>query len=80
MTDIMIDMTSRPRKRYQINRCHSCSHDLYPEGKPIDPTTDKHAKQMEDKSWKCGVCVAEDVKKSLSLFGGQRKKYYRAVQ
>lgn len=72
MTDIMIDMTSRPRRRYQINRCHYCSHDLYLEGKPIDPTTDKHAKQMEDKSWKCGTCIGEENSKMLSLFGAKR--------
>jgi hypothetical protein len=73
MTDIMIDLTSRPRKRYEIHRCHYCDHDLYPAGKPIDPTTDHNARQMEDGSFKCGVCVAEDVKKSLSLFSGRKK-------
>jgi hypothetical protein len=73
MTDIMIDMTSRPRKRYVINRCHYCDQHKYPEGKPIDPTTDHNARQMEDKSWKCGVCVAEETTKLLSLFGGVNK-------
>lgn len=73
MTDIMIDMTSRPYKRYKINRCHYCDHDKYPEGKIIDPTTDKHAKQTEIEDWMCGVCVLEEDKKLLSLFGGQKK-------
>jgi|SoiMethySBSTD1v2_1073268.scaffolds.fasta_scaffold1514787_3 DNA-directed RNA polymerase subunit RPC12/RpoP len=71
--DILIDLTQRPRKRYQINRCHYCSHDKFPEGKPIDPTTDHSAKQMEDGSYKCGVCVAQETTKLLSLFGGQKK-------
>jgi hypothetical protein len=66
--NIMTDLTSN-RKRYKINLCHYCEHDKYPDGKPIDPTTDHHARQMEDKSWKCGVCVAEENAKLLSLFG-----------
>ena len=69
--DIMIDLTSRPRRRYQINRCHYCDHERFPDGKPIDPTTDKHARQMEDKSWKCGICIGGENKKMLSLFGGE---------
>jgi hypothetical protein len=71
----MIDMTSGPRKRYVINRCHYCNHDKYPNGKPIDPTTDHNAKQTEKGDWKCGVCVAEETTKLLSLFrgGGERK-------
>jgi hypothetical protein len=71
MTDIMIDMTSRPRRRYTINRCHYCSHERFPNGKPIDPTTDKNARQMSDGSWKCSVCITQDV---LSLFGGPIRK------
>ena len=70
--DIMIDLTSRPYKRYQINRCHYCDHDQYPEGKPIDPTTDVNAQQMKDGSWKCSECVLEDNKKLLKLFDGDK--------
>ena len=69
----MIDMTSRPHKRYNINRCHYCDHDRYPEGKSIDPTTDKHAKKTEKGDWICGVCVTEQNSKLFSLFGGQKK-------
>ena len=68
----MIDLTSRPRNRYEIHRCFYCDHDKFPHGKPIDPTTDRYAKQMEDGSFKCGTCIGEDVKKSLSLFGGNK--------
>jgi hypothetical protein len=73
MTDIMIDMTSRPRKRYVINRCHYCDHDNFPDAKPIDPTIDHNAKKTEKGDWMCGVCVSE---RMLSLFGGggERKK------
>jgi hypothetical protein len=70
--DILIDLTSRPRRRYNINLCHYCDHDKFPHGKPIDPTSDKEARQMKDGSWKCGICIGEDVKKSLSLFGGSK--------
>jgi hypothetical protein len=74
MADTLIDITEKGKpRRYQINRCHYCNHDKYPHGKPIDPTTDQYAKKMEDGSWKCGICVGEDVKKSLSLFGGSSK-------
>ena len=70
--DIMIDLTSRPRKRYSINRCHYCDHDKYGDaGKPIDPTTDHNARKTEKGDWICGVCQVE---RSLSLFGGTPKK------
>jgi hypothetical protein len=70
--DIMIDLTSRPHRRYEINRCFYCDHKKFPHGKPIDPTTDIHAKPTERGDWKCGTCIGEDVKKSLSLFGGSK--------
>jgi hypothetical protein len=43
-----------------------------PNGKYIDPTTDHSAKQMENGSWKCGVCVAseENTKKLSGLMRG----------
>jgi hypothetical protein len=68
MTDILIDMTSRPCKRYAINRCHYCNHEKFPSGRPIMPD-DKHAQRQSDGSYKCGVCVGEDAKKLLSMFG-----------
>jgi hypothetical protein len=67
----MIDMTSRPHKRYAINMCHYCSHEKYPDGKPIDPTTDKYAKQTDKGDWMCGFCQNNRL---LSLFGGEEKK------
>jgi hypothetical protein len=60
-----------PHKRYKINVCHYCSHEKYPNGKPIDPTTDHYTKQTENGDWKCGVCVGEENAKLLSLFGGK---------
>jgi hypothetical protein len=69
----MIDMTSRPHKRYNINRRHYCDPDRYPEGKPIDPTTDRHAKKTEKGDWMCSFCIGEENKKMLSLFGEQKK-------
>jgi hypothetical protein len=74
MTDILIDMTSRPRKRYKTGVCKTCDHSKYPQGKLIDPTTDKHARQMEDGRWKCGVCIGEETTRLLSLFGAGRTK------
>jgi hypothetical protein len=71
MVDVMIDITEKGKpKRYTVNRCHYCDHDKYPEGKVIDPTTDKNAKQMKDGSWKCSYCITSDM---LSLFGGSSK-------
>jgi hypothetical protein len=63
MTDIMIEMTSRPSKRYLVNRCHYCDHDKYPEGKIIDPTTDHDARKTDKGDWICGTCVIEGLYK-----------------
>jgi hypothetical protein len=71
--DIMIDLTPGNRgKRYKTGVCHFCSHDRYPSGKLIDPTTDHNARQMEDGRWKCGVCIGEETTRLLSLFGGNK--------
>ena len=51
-----------------MSTCHYFGHDKYPNGKPIDPSTDIHAKQTERGDWKCGVFVLEEDKKKLSLF------------
>jgi hypothetical protein len=69
----MIDMTSRPYKRHRTGICRTCDHSKYPNGKVIDPTTDKYARQMEDGSWICGVCIGLENKKMLSLFGGHTR-------
>jgi hypothetical protein len=69
MADIFLDCTTKPFRRYVTNRCHYCDHDKYPQGKVIDPTTDKQARQMKDGSFMCGYCVTE---KSLSLFGAKK--------
>ena len=50
-----------------INRCHYCDHDKYPDGKPIDPTTDHNAKQAEKEDWKCSVCVAAVIANSAAV-------------
>jgi hypothetical protein len=44
-------MTSRPPKRYVINRCHYRDHDRYPEGKMIDHTTDHGAHKTSRGDW-----------------------------
>jgi hypothetical protein len=63
MTDIMIDMTrGKPYKRYEVHTCHYCNNQQYPNGKIIDPITDKLAKKMPDGSYKCGYCVNEDIR------------------
>jgi hypothetical protein len=51
--NIMIDLTSRPRKRYVINLCHYCDTDRFPSGRPIMPD-DKNAQRQPDGSYKCG--------------------------
>jgi hypothetical protein len=71
MTNIMIDMTNK-NKRHEVNICTYCNSNLFPRGRLISPN-DRQAKQTEKGDWKCGVCVTEDVKKSLSLFGGPKK-------
>jgi hypothetical protein len=63
----MIDLTSRPRRRYTVHRCHYCDSSRYPSGKIIDPTTDKQARQTDKGDWICGYCITE---RMLSLMGG----------
>jgi hypothetical protein len=70
----MIDLTSRPRKRYEIQRCYYCPD--HPAGKPIMPD-DKNAQRLPDGSMKCGTCVISENSKMLSLFGGKRKKWLK---
>jgi hypothetical protein len=68
MTDILIDLTSSGKgKRYKVNVCHYCNHDKFPNGKPIDPTSDKHAQKTAKGDWKCGACVYEGTKKLLEM-------------
>jgi hypothetical protein len=72
MTDILIDLTDRVKpKRYEVHRCHYCDHDKFPEGKPIDPTTDKQARQTDKGDWICGYCITE---RMISLMGVPPKK------
>jgi hypothetical protein len=65
--NIMIDLTGRKPKRYKINVCHYCNHDKYPNGKPIDPTTDHNAINTARGDWKCGTCVSMDAEEMLKL-------------
>jgi hypothetical protein len=68
---ILIDYTkTRKGKRYNIEVCHYCNHDKYPHGKPIDSTTDLHARKTDKGNWKCGTCVAEESKDLLRLMRG----------
>jgi hypothetical protein len=73
MTDIMIDLTSRPRKRYETLRCYYCNSDKYPNGKVIDPTTDKTAHKTSRGDWKCGQCLIEDMYKMNKLLNRDDK-------
>jgi hypothetical protein len=68
MTDTFIDMTNKGRpKRYKTGRCYYCDHDRYPDGKLIDPSTDKNAIQTPRGDWMCGECNFEEVKKLLDM-------------
>ena len=62
MTDVLIDLTTR--RRYNINRCHYCDHDKYPDGKIIDPS-DKYARHTDKGDFMCGVCALEINQKIL---------------
>ena len=62
---ILLDLTIK--KRYKTGICHYCDHFKYPNGKIIDPSTDRGAKQMQDGTWKCGVCQLNDIKKVTML-------------
>jgi hypothetical protein len=65
MVKIMIDMTSRPHKRYR-------SGDLFQHGKMFDVSTDKDAIQIKNGSYKCGVCVREDLEKTTKLLNRRK--------
>jgi hypothetical protein len=65
--DIMIDLTSHPRKRYNTGVCHFCDHSRYPDGKVIDPTTDKNAHMTSKGDWMCGTCSLERLYKMNKL-------------
>jgi hypothetical protein len=69
---IFVDRTSGKTKRYKTGICHYCDHNKYPNGKIIDPSTDRNAIQMKDGSWKCGVCNLDTLKKVTSLFNRQK--------
>jgi hypothetical protein len=71
-SDTIIDMTDR-NKRYKTGICYSCDHSKYPNGKVIDPTTDKYSRQLEGGEWVCGTCIAQENAKLLSLFSRGRK-------
>jgi hypothetical protein len=67
MPDIMIDITEKGKpRRYEVHRCHYCNTDKYPEGKVIDPTTDKQARQTDKGDYICGYCITE---RTISLMG-----------
>jgi hypothetical protein len=68
--DILTDKTDK-NKRHTLHRCFYCDHDKYPQGRVIMPY-DKDAKITARGDHKCGVCVREDVRKSVSLFGRGR--------
>jgi hypothetical protein len=59
----MIDMTSKPYKRYVVHRCYYCDQDKYPNGKIIDPTTDEDAHKTARGDYMCGVCTIESLYK-----------------
>jgi hypothetical protein len=73
MAKILIDMTNRNKRHVTgTSLCHYCRHDLFPHGKIIDHSTDKNAIRMKDGSWKCSVCLLEDMKKATALLNRQK--------
>ena len=58
MTNILIDRG----KRYKIEMCKYCT-DYKGDPKPIMPEDMKHARRMEDGSYKCQKCVLVDLLK-----------------
>jgi hypothetical protein len=57
MTDIFLDATTKPFRRYITHRCYYCHLDKYAQGKVIDPTTDKDAHKTSKGDWMCGTYV-----------------------
>jgi hypothetical protein len=73
MARILIDMTNRNKRHVDgTSLCHYCRDDLFPHGKIIDHSTDKNAIRMKNGSWKCGVCVSEDLIKTTKLLNRQK--------
>jgi hypothetical protein len=56
---IFVDRTSGKTKRYKTGICHYCDHSKYPNGKIIDPSTDKNARRTNKGDFMCGVCALE---------------------
>jgi hypothetical protein len=61
-------------KAQPIKKIVSCKYCLDDKGrpKPIWPDDMKHAKKMDDGSWKCGVCIAESLLKLNDSTRGHR--------
>jgi hypothetical protein len=47
----------------RLIRCYYCNHDKYPNGKIIDPTTDKDAHKTSSGDYMCGVCTIQELYK-----------------
>ena len=58
MANILIDHG----KRYKIEMCKYCT-DYKGDPMPIFPEDMKHARRMEDGSYKCGVCFIKELLK-----------------
>jgi hypothetical protein len=65
---MMIDILTRSG----VGLCKYCRHDLFPRGKMFDVSTDKDAIQMPNGSYKCGVCVREDLEKTTKLLNRRK--------
>jgi hypothetical protein len=61
-------------ENYIIHVCYECDPDQYPNGKPIDPYTDKLAEPNEKGEWVCGECQIEDLNKNkIKVLGLEHK-------
>jgi hypothetical protein len=68
MARILIDKTHGNKRSISgTSLCHYCNEFLFPHGKIINHDTDKNAIRMKDGSWKCSVCVLEDLEKTTKL-------------
>ena len=63
------DIITGETRRIQI--CYECDPDIYPNGKPIDPS-DILAEPNEKGEWICGPCQTEELnKRKLKVLGPQ---------
>jgi hypothetical protein len=76
MTHIFIYRTSRPYKKYKTGICYTCDHAKFPNGRVIDPSTDKNATyNAKTGKYTCGVCNLDNLKKTTALLNRQKGNF-----